>query len=503
MKRIITSCLIVIFLFLMPTAVHAQSTLPEPIPPSADAGAGVQTFRQRCSNCHGALGLGDGELAAQLPNPPTAIGSPEYLATADPAVIFETIQQGNVLAGMPAFGVGGNSNPLSDEEIWDIVAGLYSLEQFSQPIETAQINGRVVNGTTGEVMANNTAILQAFTADFTEALQLETTTDEDGRYSFDLTNIPPDWFYRTVSNYEGLDFTSDFVPLTPFVTEATLPVTVYESTTSDTAVSVGQLEVIFTFGDGLVQVAEFYTFNHNDPAVYVGETGNYTGGTLSLAIPEGAENVSVLRNVGGVTDFVPMDEQMIVVSPTERRVAWPLSPGRAGLRLLLRYTFPYERALDISHPFFYPVENGEAILPTNGVALANEGWEQQEITYSETNDPALNRVRYQIQGDSADFVAELRGFPNLVLSEDGTIVPVRDEQQELWTGGIGFVLVLAIVAGLAWSWRTAVAETNDQDQLLQELAALDAAFQENKIRRTAYRRRREQLKTELRDIWQE
>ena len=410
------------FLLALPNTTFAQDT-PPTVPPDADPTTGLQIYRQRCANCHGDLGLGDGELAAQLPNPPTAIGSPDYLSTADPNQIFATIQQGNVLAGMPAFGEGGNSDPLSDAQIWDIVAGLYTLEQFTQPIEAAKISGRVTNGTTGEVIPNSTTILQAFTSDFTNALQLETTTDSDGRYTFDLTDIPPDWFYRTVATYEGLDFTSDFVPLTPFITDIALPVTVYNSTTSDDNVSISQLEIIFTFGDDRVQVAEFYTFSHSEDSVYVGETGDYRGGTLRFSIPENAENVAILRNVGGVVDFVPMDEQTIVTSPTERRIAWPLSPGQAGLRLLVRYTYPYDRALDFSHPLPYPVETLSAIMPDNGVSLSNADWAQQEITYSETNDPALTRVRFAPTSPNPTAInASLNGFPERVLDESGQLI---------------------------------------------------------------------------------
>jgi mono/diheme cytochrome c family protein len=61
---------------LPPTA--GPSATPEPVEPpeSIDLQAGRATFLDHCAACHGELGLGDGELAAQLLNPPTAIGSP-------------------------------------------------------------------------------------------------------------------------------------------------------------------------------------------------------------------------------------------------------------------------------------------------------------------------------------------------------------------------------------------------------------------------------------------
>ena len=489
------------FLFFVIPSADGQE-LPPPIPPSADPTAGLQTFNQRCANCHGPLGLGDGELAVNLPNPPPAIGSLDYLATADPAAMFAIIEQGNLLAGMPAFGPGDNSDPLDPQQIWDVIASLYLLDQYSKPIDTAKISGRVVNGTTGEVLANTPTILQAFTPDFTPAFQQETTTDADGRYTFDLSNIPPSWFYRAVANHNGLDFTSDIAPLTPFITDIALPVTVYESTTSDTAVSISQLEIIYTFGDNLVQVAEFYTFDHDDPAVYVGDSGNYIDGAIRIAFPENAENITILRNVGGITDFVPMDEQTIVTSPTERRVAWPLPPGQGGLRLLVRYTFPYGRALDLTHPLPYPAHTIEALLPDNNVTL--DGWTQQETIYSETNDPSLSRITFTPPVSDqplTELTTNLRGFPTLIFDEQGIFTPTRDEQQELLIGGLSLAIILIVTLWLAYTWRTTPPLTNDLDDLLYQLAALDLAHQEKKIGRATHRRRRTQLKSQIESIW--
>lgn len=122
---LVVATLVALLLALLPNATIAQEpvTPPESRP---DAEAGLQIFTERCATCHGPLGMGDGEMAAQLPRPPTALGSADYARQAVPAHIFDVITNGIVDAGMPPFGPG-NSDPLSEAQRWDLVAAVYSL----------------------------------------------------------------------------------------------------------------------------------------------------------------------------------------------------------------------------------------------------------------------------------------------------------------------------------------------------------------------------------------
>lgn len=129
--------LFTILLAIQPAPALAQ----EPVtPPSAtpDAAAGLEIFAQRCANCHGPLGMGDGEQAAQLPVPPAALGSVDYVRQAVPAHMFDVITNGVVQGGMPPFGPG-NSDPLSETDRWNLVAAVYSLGQRQGLIDEGQI----------------------------------------------------------------------------------------------------------------------------------------------------------------------------------------------------------------------------------------------------------------------------------------------------------------------------------------------------------------------------
>lgn len=131
--------LVAVFFICLLAFVAVTTRAQEPAVPQAppDAARGLEIFAQRCANCHGAEGGGDGELAADLPNPPAAFNDPVYRRTAVPATLFDVITNGRIARGMPPFGPG-SSNPLSEEERWELVAAIYSLSTPAESIASGE-----------------------------------------------------------------------------------------------------------------------------------------------------------------------------------------------------------------------------------------------------------------------------------------------------------------------------------------------------------------------------
>ena len=107
-----------------------QSAAPQPQPqaisqafPSSppDPEAGKPIYAEKCAPCHGETGQGDGPNASQLPNPPAALGNPDFARRATPAQWFSVVTQGNMERFMPPF------TSLSDSQRWDVVAYAFSL----------------------------------------------------------------------------------------------------------------------------------------------------------------------------------------------------------------------------------------------------------------------------------------------------------------------------------------------------------------------------------------
>ena len=109
-----------------PTPAPTMSPLfPVQVP---DLASGAAIFATECAPCHGAKGLGDGVMAAQLQKPPAALGKLENARAAAPANWYTAVTQGNMQSFMPPF-----NSKLSDQQRWDVVA--YSLSFGTSPDE--------------------------------------------------------------------------------------------------------------------------------------------------------------------------------------------------------------------------------------------------------------------------------------------------------------------------------------------------------------------------------
>jgi len=100
---------------------QAQPALLTPPSGPADLEAGRAIFAEKCSGCHGATGLGDGELAANLQFPPAPLGQPDFARLATPRQWYTVVTVGNIERFMPPFA------SLSDGERWAVAGYALSL----------------------------------------------------------------------------------------------------------------------------------------------------------------------------------------------------------------------------------------------------------------------------------------------------------------------------------------------------------------------------------------
>jgi mono/diheme cytochrome c family protein len=129
-----------LFAFLFSFIYFSSTMAQEPVLPQSppDAAAGLDVFADRCANCHGPAGEGDGEMASNLPAPPADFSEPAFRRTGVPAEFFNTITNGLLDQGMPPFGPGASSNPISEANRWHLVAAVYSLSTATETVEEGQ-----------------------------------------------------------------------------------------------------------------------------------------------------------------------------------------------------------------------------------------------------------------------------------------------------------------------------------------------------------------------------
>jgi len=113
-----------------PAAVHAQDGGKND--PVGRAYRGRALFSQKCVQCHGEQGQGNGPLTADLPSPPPDFTAADYAADMSPQDIFDIITQGRMDKMMPPWG-----DMLSEDERWDLTAYVWSLHIPADTVEQA------------------------------------------------------------------------------------------------------------------------------------------------------------------------------------------------------------------------------------------------------------------------------------------------------------------------------------------------------------------------------
>lgn len=96
---------------------------------------GADLYRTNCAACHGETGAGDGQFADEMKalaeqsqdehgiQAPTDFTDPEHVLESEPAKIQGLILRGGMGSGMPMWGV-----IFTEEQIWNLVAYLYSFQ---------------------------------------------------------------------------------------------------------------------------------------------------------------------------------------------------------------------------------------------------------------------------------------------------------------------------------------------------------------------------------------
>lgn len=597
-------------LLLLPAVGETQ----DPVLPSVtpEALPGLELFANRCANCHGEGGQGDGAMIEQMgatmaPMPFDA----GYIRATMPSTMFRQITDGEAAVGMPPFGPT-SSNPIDEAGRWNLVAAVYSLAtpaedvaageaiyvancaachgeagagdgpdaattepaaadltsitywfnrsnetvfqelapgaipahtydiaeddlrravdfartfsygyadaaELNAPIPAGVIFGTLSNGTTGERLGETEVSLRAFTTDFAETLTLTTTTDTEGNFRFDVTDVPPDWIYIAGVTFNDLNFSSGANQLERSNTTLEMPVTVYDQTADPSGVSIAQLHIVMDFTADRVQVNQLYIVNNSASAVYVGSTGDPTQGVIEVALPEGAENVAFSRSFGAMSSFIPATDFV----PTERGWAdpLPLRVGDGALTLLVSYELPYTSGMRIAHPIFYRTATSTIILPDVGVSVVNTPWVEQPAQSFGQGQSFRNFSGPGVPVGET-ITIELEGRPSVVTDSSGATVVNRDQTTELLIGGAA--LLLAAVGGVfvwrAWQKRAAGDDDDEEwveevetavaappsaeaDELLRAIADLDDAYEAGTLEEAAYQTRRDELKRQLAAVW--
>lgn len=537
----------------------------EPVPTSVPVAENAATlYDNRCANCHGSRGNGDGAIAAQSINPPTAFANPAYRQTAVPSELFTTIKNGRLSQGMPLFGPG-SSDPLSDEQIWELVALIYSLatppEAIERGRELAEGNEPPTNLAFWATQSNETVL-----ATLRDAGALPEGLSE----SDEIALID----YLRTGSYVYIDPALLGAPLET----ATISGTVINGTTK-TAVA-NQSVTLRAFTSDFLEASTQTTTTNPDGSyrfdlvsvppdwTYIVST-EYGGipfasgtGQLSRANPSADFLLTVYETTTSSNDII-VEQIQIIVDFLEDAVqiaelytfsnlgtaAFIGEEGELG-RGTVRFELPagatnvmFQRGFNIETfrpaPEVIETDSGfadvEPVRPGRGTSsmlvtyrlpfrpgmtvahplpysvssaallLPNAGTEVAGDGWSLVSEEILQigRVSNYVNSSiqSADVLRfEINGRPRLVRDADGNTIVNRSSQRELV---VGLVTLAAVGVFAYWLLKQTKRDEQTAEQLLHALAYLDSAYENGEVTQQQYVQRRRALKADLSDLWKE
>lgn len=366
----------------------------------------------------------------------------------------------------------------------------------AQGRELGSIQGRVVNGSAGGgSLAGLEVTLEGIGPDGTELPPRKALIESDGSFAFAGLPLGEGYTYRVRLSYTDVVYTSPEVRLRPDAPTTSLELTVYEPTTSDSALkgTIDHLVLDFDPATHTLWVLEYLVIENTGDTTFVGSAAPDQQGlraTLRFLLPPGVEQVELLR---GVTP-----EQTI---PWEGGFAdtSPLPPG--SREVVFSYTLPYEsERYTLQKTLAYPTDKVAVLVPDVGVNVHSDALPNVSTTDVEGQSYLL----LSGEGLTSDTVVEiaLKGLPMSVAS--GGSSPNRS-----LVIGVGIAMAFALGGAVFYARRRLAAQPvpaapsgeREKASLLAALADLDQRYEAGQISQEEYQREREATKERLRNLW--
>ncbi|MFH2103687.1 MAG: c-type cytochrome [Chloroflexota bacterium] len=364
---------------------------------------------------------------------------------------------------------------------------------------TVSIAGSVVHSTGASLPAGLTVTLHGLDGmSMQEMLSMDATVARDDSFSFaEIPPLPQAIMYTSVE-YQGVSYFSDVVFAEEIVTQADLPVTIFDATTDFASLVIEQVHIALDFSEeGSLQIQAIYVISNTGPDTVVVETN---GDVIPFIVaPEDATLLGY-----------QLASQSAQLNPAENGFA--LLPG-ADLQygIVGIYSMPYERRADLNQSFSLPVRSLALFVP-DGVRVRSD-----QLTASGTE--TFQTTVFQLfEGGSLaageSISASLSGKPE---GQAGA-TPATQNTLVIGMGALGAVLIgVGIYLFLRDRKQSGKEEDeiegvednlvevedalgNDPQELMDAIITLDDQFKAGEITKDAFERRRQELKARLKEL---
>jgi mono/diheme cytochrome c family protein len=367
------------------------------------------------------------------------------------------------------------------------------------------VTGTVSNGSGGTVPAGLSVTLHGLehgqtsttgtASNPTEIVTTSVPVGADGKFRFDGVEMPVNRLFYVTVDYNGNSFASASGVVAADTKSLDLPVSIYDSTTDTSGLSISQAHILMDVSPGATsaQVLQFIIIsNRGNKVVVRPSTGEPV---VKVVLPQGASNVVFDDNttLGTSSRYVATKDGFGDTNP--------VLPGEGTTQIVYGYDIPYDNKVDVSQTYTLPVESGSVLFP-QGMKITGDGFsagetrDLQGVTFSSSlwqNLPAGQALAFSLSGKPTTTAPTSTGSTSL-----GVIFGIA-------------ALALALIAVGAWFFlrqrrqeQALEADLDDsapaiqsEDDVLDAIIALDDAFRAGSISEEAYRARREELKARL------
>jgi mono/diheme cytochrome c family protein len=374
---------------------------------------------------------------------------------------------------------------LSESDVWELVGYMRSLP-FRQPELAAEevsasttgiISGQVRNGTPGSFVPEGLEIVLTGVEAEAEVISEVIQIAEDGSYTIEDLEIVAGRLFFVTANYQGVTYRSEiahFLVEEPFLE---LPITIYESMSSQEPIRVDRLHVLFDFPDAdTIRVLQLWVLSNLSDRVLKFDGSNPV---LEVELPREALNLTFEE--GRLGDRFTLTESGFGDLA-------PMMPGIGVMQLVFSFDLPYERGLEIQSRLNYPVDAVILLMPDGGPRLGGEGIEDlglrdmggiSMVNYSASSIPAGGSLAIRLSG--RHLLDQSNSAPNELIFGAGVLLLVGAATAYVWISG--------------QRKRGEVPERlAPLPDLINAIARLDIDHEQGRIDTTDYERRREQLK---------
>ncbi len=447
-----------------------------------------QAYIDTCQACHGSAGLGDGPQ----------LGAAKVVSFADAKWMARTS-----LSSMSAAMIKGaaHAQVTLDEPARLAMASL--VRTFGYRYSTPSIaSGSVI---TGDGIIHLQAVNQTpdgpkvtglpvilHTYDTTgEVLSRTVLLDANGVATFTALPVDPNLFYQATVTYSGARF---YAPPAQFSgtleLSGTLPV--YEVTTDPSVISVSEYHYfVQAVGEGSVNVIEFYIFENSSAKAYIDKPAlDGTLRSVKVSLPADATNLKFDGPGLGERFSLGEDGQTIYDSDA-------VPPGQRASTIAMIYDLPYHNSKSIARTMSYPVKNWDVFLPDNVMritSMTDKGLQPIQSTSIRLYSPDRPDLKA-----GADAAFTMTGQPRSVgvPGEDNIAI------------AFGLVALLLAIAGGVFmvarirKWQGIEVDlAKERAALIHEISELDGRYAAGEIKEAEYQASRQEMKDDLREIWE-